>query len=374
MRICARCILDETVPTIKFDSNGVCNFCSSHDVLDSLFPLNSETANVLERAVEKIKKAGKNADYDCIVGVSGGTDSSYVLSLAKKLGLRPVAVHFDNGWNSDQAVTNIKSLTDKLKVDLVTYVVDWEEFKSLQVAFLKASVPCIEAPTDVGIHGTLFRMADKFNIKYILGGQSFRTEGTVPRIWSYLDGLYISDINKKFGTVKLKSFPNLFLNDIGFYTFFKRIRQFPILNYIQYDKATAKKELALEFGFVDYDGHHYENLYSKFAFGWYLPNKFGIDKRKVSLSGPVRSGLISREEALKKLQTKPLITDELVEYTINKLGIDKATFDRIMKLENKTYLDYKNSEVFLHKFSFPVKIATNLGLLTPVLYEKYFKN
>lgn len=371
-QVCNRCVLDTTVSSIRFDDKGICQFCKSHDVLDNIYADNAETREEFDSIVEKIRNSNRKKDCNCIVGVSGGTDSTYALYMSKKLGFRPLAVHFDNGWNTDEAVTNIKNITSKLNVDLFTYVVDWEEFKDLQISFLKAGVPCIETPSDVGIHGALMQIANKEGIKYIIGGQSFKTEGTVPREWGYLDGTYIKTVQKEFGKAGIRSFPNLTLSAIFYYTFIKGIRQIPLLNYMKYSKTEAKKELSAEFGWRDYGGHHYENIYSKFAFGWYLPHKFNIDKRKVSLSGPVRSGLLSREDALKMLQDVPDVSMELVEYTYKKLGLNKQEFDDIMKLPPKTYKDYFTSESILKHCRIPIKLATRTKILTPVLYEKYF--
>jgi N-acetyl sugar amidotransferase len=370
-QVCTRCLLDTTVPTIRFDEQGVCNFCESHDRLLEHYRSKDPKAE-LGRIVETIKLTGKGKDYDCIVGVSGGTDSTYVLYIAKQLGLKPLAVHFDNGWNTDEAVTNIKNITSKLDVDLFTYVVDWEEFKDLQLSFLKASVPCVETPSDVGIHGALMKIANDEKVKYIVGGQSFITEGTVPRDWGYLDGTYIQTIQKKYGTCKLKSFPNLTLEKIFYLTFVKGIRQVPLLNYLDYSKAEAKIKLRDEFGWMDYGGHHYENIYSKFAFGWYLPHKFNIDKRKVSLSGPVRSGLMTREEALVLLSNKPEVMNELVEYCINKLGLTRKEFNDIYSRPPKSYRDYFTSESILKYFKPFIKLSVRANIFTPVLYEKYF--
>jgi N-acetyl sugar amidotransferase len=370
-KICARCVLDITVPSISFDSNGVCNFCKSHDILARWYA-NKRTEDNFSKVIKKIKDSGKNKKYDCIVGFSGGTDSSSALWLAQKSGLRPLAVHVDNGWNTEESVSNIKNVTSKLGVDLFTYVFEWEEFKDLQIAFLKASVPCIEAPTDVGIHGALMRIANERNIKYILGGQSFYTEGTVPREWSYLDGNYIKTIQDEFGAVRLRSFPNLAISDIFYYTFIKGIRQVPILNYTLYSKDEAKKKLAQEFNWKDYGGHHYESVYTKFAGGWFLYNKFRIDKRKVSLSGPIRSGLLSREEALGILENPPNVGHDVVQYCVKKLGLTESEFDNIMKLPLKTYKDYFTSESLLKYFKIPMKLAVNFKMLTPVLYEKYY--
>lgn len=373
LRICSRCVSDTTIPSIRFDENGVCQFCKSHDRLAAQYQDRHHVEKQLELLVQQIKAEGKSKRYDCIVGVSGGTDSSYTLHLVTSLGLRPLAVHFDNSWNTDQSVTNIKNLITALDVDLHTHVVDWEEFKDLQIAFLKASVPCIEAPTDVAIHAVLYQMAVEEGVRFILGGQSFMTEGTVPREWSYLDGTYIRSVHRRFGRARLRTYPNLSLKKIFHYTFVKRIRQIPFLNYFDYRKEDAKKFLSEKYGWADYGGHHYENIYSKFAFGWYLPVKFGIDKRKVSLSGPVRSGHLKREVALEMLKEKPRVDLELVDYVIQKLGLSKENFEDLLKQPNKCYRDYFTSESILKRFKFMVKMAVRMNLLPAVLYEKYFE-
>ncbi len=325
----------------------------------------------VDKLVLEIKQAGSRKDYDCIVGVSGGVDSSFALYTAQKMGLRPLAVHFDNGWNTDEAVSNIKNITDQLNVDLYTYVVDWQEFRDLQVAFLKASVPCVETPTDVGIHGALMKVAAREGIRYIIGGQSFFTEGTVPREWGYLDGLYIRSVHRQFGTVPLKSFPNVMIGDVLWHTIMNGIRQVPLLNFLDYDKEKAKEELTRVFGWRPYGGNHYENIYSKFAFGWLLPRKFNVDKRKVYLSGPLRAGVISRAKAGELLGIPPDISDNLVAYCIRKLQLSPQDFESIMALPIKSYRDYATSDRYLRPFKFLVKAAVDMGFFTPVLYEKY---
>ena len=223
-RICVRCVADETIPGIYFDENGVCNYCHIHDAMEQEYPQGKKAQKELKALVRRIKLSGKGRKYDCIVGVSGGRDSTYLLYVAVKLGLRPLAVHFDNGWNSALAVTNIKNILTKLKVDLETLVVDWAEFKDLQRSFLLASVSDAEIPTDVGIFGTLHRVAAKEGIKYILNGHSFRTEGVMPIGWTYMDGRYIKSVQKQFGTQKLKTFPNFNLWDMFYYTFIRKIK------------------------------------------------------------------------------------------------------------------------------------------------------
>lgn len=370
-QVCTRCLLDTTLPSIRFDEHGVCQYCHSHDTLAAYYHKNCKIRGAVDALVQKIRFSGRGREYDCIVGVSGGVDSSYTLYSVKKMGLRPLAVHFDNGWNTDEAVSNIKRMTGDLGVDLYTHVVNWQEFRSLQIAFLKASVPCVETPTDVGIHGALMRVAAREKVRYIIGGQSFFTEGTVPREWGYLDGRYICSVNKTFGTTSLITFPNLTVKDVLFYTFVKGIRQVPLLNYLDYDKKTAREELTRLFGWRPYGGNHHENIYSKFAFGWLLPRKFNIDKRKVYLSGPVRSGLMPRAEALKILSEPPDVPEDLIAYCIRKLELSRQEFDGIFNLPARSYRDYRTSDVFLRPLKGLVKAAVDWNLFTPVLYEKY---
>ena len=372
IKSCLRCGLDSTIVSIRFNNKGICNFCMSHDLLIDIYPRDEKILkNKRIDLIKKIKHAGRNKRYDCIVGVSGGTDSIYTLYMAKKEGLRPLAVHFDNGWNTDISVTNIEKATTKLDIELYTYVVDWEEFKSLQKAFLKASTPDIEVPTDVAIHGCLYKIAKEERVKYILGGQNFMSEGTVPREWSYIDGTFVNSVNKLYGEKKLVSYPNATIYQIFYYTFIKRIRQIPFLNYYFYDKKSAQKILTNHLEWEYYGGHHYENSYSHFAFGYYTYQKFGIDKRKVSLSGPVRMGEISLEEAKSQLKEPPKVDSEIVDYTIKKLGLSKREFEELFNLPPKSFHDYKTSYPTIKKFSFILKLAVKLKLVTPVLYEKY---
>ncbi len=371
VRACARCLLDTTLASIHFDAAGVCNYCHSHDRLAGYYRRERFRPGALERVAATMRRAGEGREYDCIVGVSGGVDSSFVLLTVKDMGLRPLAVHFDNGWDTDEAVTNIRRITDGLKVDLHTFVVDWQEFRSLQVAFLKASVPCVETPTDVGIHGALMRVAAREKIRFIIGGQSFATEGTVPREWGYLDGIYIDSVNRASGTAALRSFPNVTLSRILHDTLLNGIRQVPLLNYLDYDKVKAREVLTRRFDWQPYGANHYENVYSRFASGWLLPRKFHIDKRKVYLSGPVRSGLVAREEARRVLAAPPDVSDELASYCVRKLELTPVEFDRIMALPVKSYRDYRTSDAYLRPFKGIVGAAVGLGLFTPVLYEKY---
>lgn len=372
-RMCIRCLCDTTIPSIKFDDRGVCNFCQSHDILIAYFA-GAKQKKYFNDLIMKIKRTGDGKRYDCLVGVSGGTDSTFTLYWAKKMGLRPLAVHFDNGWDKEEAVNNIKKAVNKLGIDLYTYVVNWEEFKDLQVAFLKASVPDAEVPTDIGIHGTLYKIAKQEKIKYILGGQCFKAEGTVPVEWSFIDGTYVKSVHQKFGTKPLKTFPNVTIWSIAFNTIFLGIKQIPILNYINYDKASAQRIMEEELDWQYYGGHHYENAYSQFAFGYYSLVKFNIDKRKISLSGPLRMGLISRKEALEQIKNPPGIPEEAISYCIKKLGLKREEFDKILSASNKSFRDYRTSYPWLKHLDFFIKLAASLNLISPVVYEKFINH
>ena len=371
-KICDKCVCDTTIPGIIFDKNGICNFCKIHEKMEKQYPLNETGEEKLKLILDKIKNKGKNKDYDCIVGVSGGTDSSYLLYTAVKLGLKPLAVHYDNGWNSSLAVTNIKTLTEKLGVDLYTYVNDWEEFKDLQLSFLKASTSDAEIPTDVGIHGCLLRTASKMQIKYVLNGHSFRNESMMPIGWTYMDGKYIKSIQKLFGNKKLRTFPNVTILDYFFYSIMKRIEVIPILNYVIYDKTEAIKIMEKELGWVYSGGHHHESYYTHFFQSYLLPTKFNIDKRIPELSGFIRTGQISREESLEILKNTYPYEPELINYTISKLGITKDSFERILKAPVKTFQDYPTYYNLIKIFRFPIWVAAKIGIIPYVLYQKFF--
>lgn len=349
--ICKRCILDSNIPDISFDENDVCNYCNEHDNSVLKFPLGEPGKLELNKIVECIKKSTKNNDYDCIVGVSGGVDSTYALYNTVKLGLRPLAVLFDNGWNSEIAVSNIKNATDKLNVDLETFVVDYEEFKSILVAFLKASVPDTDAPTDIGIKSTLYRSAIKNKVKYIITGGNFRTEGRMPRKWSYMDGRYIRNVYKIFQNKKIKNFPNLTLLDYFRFIFLSKIKVVGILNYIDYHRDKTKTFLEKELGWRDYGGKHFESLFTRFNQTYIRYKKFGIDPRLIEYSALVRSGQISRDQSFELINKSPYNEDQLeneVEYVIKKLGLSRPEFDNIYALPKKSFLNYPTYYPFIN--------------------------
>ena len=373
-QVCHRCIMDDTAMGVVFDNNGECTFCKIHDELEAKFPLNAQTTKDIEYLVEKIKKEGKNKRYDCVVGVSGGRDSTYTLYSAVKMGLRPLAVHFDNGWNSDLAVQNIKHVCKTLNIELYTHVADWEEFKDMQRAFLKASVPDAEVPTDWVIFSVLFKAAKDEGVKYIIHGHSFRTEGTTPLSWTYMDGKYVNYIQKRFGTLKIKSFPVMSMLDYLYYTFIKRIVQVRLLYYIPYDEQEILEMLTQEVGWQSYGGKHHESKYTGFFQSFILPRKFNIDKRKLHYSSLIRSGQMDRITALEKVQVDPYTGGtETLDYCLKKLEFTHDEFEKIMNEKPKLFLDYKSSYSLIRSIEKPIKWGTKIGVIPDTVYRKFFK-
>jgi len=366
--------MDDTVKGISFDENGVCTFCHIHDELEASFPMNDETPKKLQELVNKIKKDGKNKKYDCVLGVSGGRDSTYTLYSAVKLGLRPLAVHFDNGWNSDLAVQNIKNACKKLNVDLYTHVADWEEYKDLQRAFLSSSTPDAEVPTDWVIFSVLFREAAKEGVKYIIHGHSFRTEGTTPLTWTYMDGKYVKYIHKKFGKKKIRSFPVMKMAQYLYYTFVRRIRQIRLLYYLPYYENEILELLTKEVGWQSYGGKHHESKYTGFFQSFILTRKFNIDKRKLHYSALLRNRQMTREEALAKAQKDPYYGGvETLDYCLKKLEYSRDEFEAIMNEEPKSFLDYKSYYKLVRKLKKPIEWGTGVGIIPDTVYRKFFK-
>lgn len=337
-QICTKCVYDSTAGGISFDAQGVCNYCRNYERLAARFidiPEAQKQAE-LNVIVSKIKRTGKGKKYDCILGLSGGVDSSYLAYLAKELGLRPLVVHFDNGWNSEQAVKNIENIVNALNYDLETYVIDWEEFKDLQRAYIKASVVDIEVPTDYLIFAVLNQLADKLNIKYILSGYNYATEFGMPAGWNIrnkYDTVNLKTIHGKFGRIKLKSFPDFGLYSRFYYQKIKGIETTPLLNYVPYIKKDVKELIKKELGWKDYGGKHYESIFTRFYQGYMLVKKFGIDKRRAHWSALICSGQANREEALEDLKHEPYPVEQQLEdksYVMKKLDFTEKEFDEIM--------------------------------------------
>lgn len=366
---CTRCIMDTVADSsITFDASGVCHHCRRYDEMLSTRVVRGEAGKtVLDSLVGKIKAAGAGKEYDCIIGVSGGVDSTYVAYLVKQLGLRPLAVHLDNGWNSELAVKNIERVLSNLDIDLFTYVIDWEEFRDLQVAFLKASTPDGEIPSDHAIFSVLWREAAARGIKYIISGMNFTTESIYVPDWAYghSDWRYIKDVHNKFGTKSIRTYPHFSLIYLLYVNLIHRIRTVSILNYIDYDKNEAMGVLTKKLGWQYYGGKHHESVYTRFYQGYVLPKKFGIDKRYGHFSDLINAGQMTRESALAEIQLPPYPENrqaEDLEYVSKKLGLKAGGFDQIMALPCKTFRDYKNSFEFVNTLKSVTNRLRGMGL------------
>jgi N-acetyl sugar amidotransferase len=333
--------MDTTDPDIAFDEHGICHHCRAYDVAVRTHVLSGEEGqNRLGRLAERIRKDGKGKDYDCVIGVSGGIDSTYVAYKVKELGLRPLAVHLDNGWDSELAVKNIERTLTGLKIDLQTHVIDWEEFRDLQLAFLKASTPDSEIPTDHAIVALMRQTVARLGLKYVIFGCNVRSESHLPPSWSqgHWDWRYIKSVHRRFGTHALRTFPHL--NLFQHYRFHLTQEWIDILNYVEYSKSEAKTLLARELGWRDYGGKHFESIYTRFYQGYILPKKFGYDKRKMHFSSLICSRQMERAEAIEALKDQQ---EADLAYVVKKLGITHADFDEIMRLPEKSYWDYPSS-------------------------------
>lgn len=344
--MCEQCVMDTTDPEIKFYGSKGCSNCRT---AKSRYSKIMGERKQLKSIVQNVRHAGRGKKYDCIIGLSGGVDSSYVAYITKKLHLRPLAVHFDNGWNSDLAVQNIKNILEKLEIDLYTYVVEWEEFRDLQLSFLEASTPDSEIPTDHAIMALLYQIAMKHHVKYIIDGCNIETESVLPRYWSYGHGdwRYIKNIQKQFGTKKLKTFPHYNRFQKMIYDKVLHIERIHILNYVPYNKERVKEKLRNELGWKDYGEKHDESFYTKFYQNYILPEKFGYDKRKMHLSSLIVSRQISRDAALEELKKTLYTEEQKVEarkYFCEKMNLSEQRLDEIMKSPKRTYWDYPNYE------------------------------
>lgn len=350
-QVCTQCIMDTSDSKIVFDEHGVCEYCNNyHTNIKPNWHPDERGAAELRQIVAQIKREGEGKPYDCIIGMSGGVDSSYVTYLAKdKLGLRPLIFHVDAGWNSQQATNNIEKLVDGLGLDLHTEVVDWEEMKDLQLAFFKAQVPHIDTPQDHAFFAALYNFAAKHEIKYILTGANYSTECIrEPLEWHYhaSDLRQLRDIHRQFGTRPLKSFPltNIFQYKI-YYRYVKGMKVVKPLNYVPFKKEAAMQELVDKFGWQKYAHKHYESRFTRFYEGYWLPTKFGYDKRRAHFSSLIVTGQLSRAEALERIAQSPydekMIAEDM-EFVANKLGISIDALKGLLKGPNKSYRDYKS--------------------------------
>jgi N-acetyl sugar amidotransferase len=345
-QMCNRCVMDTTEPDIFFDNNGICNHCKEYFEKEKKFVYSGKVGETkIKEIVNKIKKDGQNKKYDCVLGISGGVDSCYVAYLAQKYNLRVLLINLDNGYDTEIAKNNILKIIKNTNFDLLKIKIDFEEFKDLQLAFLKASVIDVEMVTDHAIIAAIYDIANKNKIKYILSGTNVVTEYILPKSWRYFknDLRNLKNIHKKYGKMKMNTFPTLGQTKLLFYEFIRGIRYISLLDYIDYNKERAKKIIQDKFGWEDYGGKHYESIFTKFYQAYILPTKFGIDKRKAHFSTLICSGQITREEALKELD-KPLYKkkelDEDQDYVLKKLGLSEKEFDYLMKLPIKKHQEY----------------------------------
>lgn len=342
--------MDTSDPEIIFDSEGNCNHCTDFLAKRIHHKYQGATSDqAFNELIAQMKQDGKGEKYDCIIGISGGIDSSYVAWICKQQGLRVLGVHVDNGWNSDLAVQNIRNIAQKLEIDYQSFVLDWNEFKDLQLSFLKASVPEAETPTDIAMLGALHQIAAKYGVKYIISGGNFATEGILPASWHYnaKDMRYMNHIQKTFGRVKLRKFPSFGFTKEMYYKLVKRTKMVYLLNYLDYNKGEAMALLERELDWKYYGGKHYESKYTGFIQSYYLFEKFGIDYRRATFSSQILTKEIDRESALEQLKLLPYKEDVVAEekkYIAKKLSITLEELEEIIQRPAKWYWDYPNSK------------------------------
>jgi len=373
LKICTKCIYDESISGIYFDESGICNYCHTMERFKADFGTGTEEGQrKLKEIIDQIKKDGNGKKYDCVVGVSGGTDSSYLLVKLVEWGLRPLAVHYDNTWNSAIATENIRKVLGKLKIDLFTYVIDNKEADDLLLSFMNASVPEIEAPTDLALAEVMYRAASKYNVKYVMEGHSFITEGIAPVGTVYFDGKYIASIHKKFGKLPMKTYPLMTFYQFMKWTLFKRIKKIRPLWYIPYSKEEAREYLIKEFNWEYYGGHHLENRMTSFFHVYWAYKKFGLDFRNLSIAASVRSGMISREEGIEQyFNQKPEEDESLVEYACNRLGLTGEELEALVNAPNKTYKDYKTYKKRFERLRPLFYLLAKSNLIPMSFYVKY---
>ena len=371
-QICSRCIYDDRTSNISFDEEGVCNYCRQVESLIESFGTGSKKGeDALYEIVEQIRADGKNKKYDCIIGVSGGTDSSYLLMKAKEWNLKPLAVHYDNTWNSAVATMNIGKVTSALGIDLYTHVVDNKEVDDIKKAFLLAGVAEFDADTDIAFVQVLRSTAAKFGVRYILEGHSFVAEGLSPVGSNYLDGAYVADIHDKFGKKRRKTFPNL-----TFYQFMKwalvyRQKFIRPFWYMEYSKEAARQELITKTGWQYYGGHHLENRASTFAHTVWLPQRFKTDYRILTLAADVRRGALDRGAAL-DLYRRPVVADpELITYLKKRLGLSDEQYKNILSAPIRTWRDFRTYKKRFERLRPLFFVLAKANLVPMSFYLKY---
>ncbi|MBC8083123.1 MAG: N-acetyl sugar amidotransferase [Hymenobacter sp.] len=371
--------MDTTVPGITFDGQGACNFCEVHDHMDRAFPLGEAGRRKVQAIAADLKQLGRGRKYDCVLGVSGGRDSSFTLwYCVVKLGLRPLAVHFNDGFGNPVAGENMTKACRKLGVEMRTITSDWRESKDLKIAFLKASTPDMEEGTDVGIATALYGVAAKEGIQRIIIGQSFRTEGIAPLTWNYLDGKYLKAVHQQFGTVPLRPWkaddPGFHLDvpQMFYYAFIRRIKTVTLLYHVDYVRADVDELIARELDWVNPGAHYFDDLYQSVIY--YLNRtKFNIDRRLFNYSALIRSKQMAREVALERVTHINSIEDErVINLCIKRLGLTRGEFEEIVKAPPKTFRHYPNNYALIRRLRWPIKVLSHLNLIPESAYDKYF--
>lgn len=372
-QVCTRCIYDDRVSAISFDADGVCNYCKQIDSLVEQYGTGGARGTAeFGHIIDEIKAAGKNKKYDCIIGVSGGTDSSYMVHQAiHEWGLRPLAVHYDNTWNSAIATQNIARVLQPLKVDLYTHVVDNTEADDIFRAFFRASVAEIEASTDLALSEVMYRAAWKYGVNYVLEGHSFVTEGITPVGRNYFDGQYVKTIHKRFGTRKMSSYPLMTFERFLFWTIAARIRKIRPFWYLDYNKEDARALLEREYGWEYYGGHHLENRMTAFFHSVYAPQKFGTDFRNNTLSALVRTGSMDRKEAWAKYCDPPYVEEELVEFFQKRLDLSPNEYASIMATSPKSWNEFPTYKKRFERLRPLFKVLADANLVPRSFYLKY---
>jgi N-acetyl sugar amidotransferase len=372
LKVCSRCIYDERVASISFDEHGVCNYCHQVDQLKADFGTGTpEGERQLEEIIAGIKREGRRKKYDCVIGVSGGTDSSYMVYLAKSWGLRPLAVHYDNTWNTAIATENIRKVLGALDVDLYTHVVDNKEADDIFRSFFLAGVAEIEASTDLALAEVMYRAAWKYGVRYVLEGHSFVTEGITPVGRNYFDGKYIQRIHADFGRVPMRTYPLMTFSRMLAWTAMLRIKKIRPYWYMSYSKEQARAFLEEKFGWRYYGGHHLENRMTAFLHGVYLPGKFNTDMRNNTLAALVREGVMSREDAWAEYNTPPVVEEDLVAYFKKRLGISEALYDERMSASPRSWWEFPTYKKRFERFRPLFAVLTKANLVPRSFYLKY---
>ena len=373
--ICSRCVYDDNIPYISFDKNGICNYCHQHDNLEKEYP---KDFNILLNIADKIKKDMKNKPYDVIVGVSGGCDSSYMLYLTKVLlGLRPLATHCDNGFNTDISNENLNTMCKQLNIDLFVQKIPREVTADGIKAAMLASVPETDNISDIGLAATHYIACEKYEIKYIFEGSNFRTEGIGLAGWIYMDQMYINDIQKKFGEINFGEYtiPTMYLGQQLKWMLLRKIKKIRPLYYNDCNKEYTKKFLSEKYGWKWYGGHHMENKTSYFTNNYYLPKKFNVDIRQVEYAALVRDGQISRKDAINKLAVPawgPSEEDDaLLKEILKAINITHKQLYNIMKLPPKSYKDFKTYKKVFERMKPLFWMMYKMDLIPKSFYLKY---